>query len=81
MAVPARHPCADLHCIANPGRTDARWHTQVCHGELIYAFAMQLSILPVQGYVHLSQGLLPFLKHLILPALTLGLVYTALMRA
>jgi peptide/nickel transport system permease protein len=45
---------------------------------LIYAFAMQLSILPVQGYVHLSQGLLPFLKHLILPALTLGLVYTAL---
>jgi peptide/nickel transport system permease protein len=45
---------------------------------LIYAFAMQLSILPVQGYVGLSQGLLPFLKHLILPALTLGLVYTAL---
>jgi peptide/nickel transport system permease protein len=45
---------------------------------LIYAFAMQLSIFPVQGYVGLSQGLLPFLKHLILPALTLGLVYTAL---
>jgi peptide/nickel transport system permease protein len=45
---------------------------------LIYAFAMQLSVLPVQGYVQLSQGLLPFLKHLILPALTLGLVYTAL---
>ena len=45
---------------------------------LIYAFAMQLSMLPIQGYVHLSQGLLPFLKHLILPALTLGLVYTAL---
>ena len=45
---------------------------------LIYAFAMQLSMLPIQGYVHLIQGLLPFLKHLILPALTLGLVYTAL---
>jgi peptide/nickel transport system permease protein len=45
---------------------------------LIYAFAMRLPILPVQGYVGLSQGLLPFLKHLILPALTLGLVYTAL---
>jgi peptide/nickel transport system permease protein len=45
---------------------------------LIYAFAVQLPILPVQGYVGLSQGLLPFLKHLILPALTLGLVYTAL---
>ena len=45
---------------------------------LIYAFAMPLSMLPVQGYAHLSQGLLPCLKHLILPALTLGLVYTAL---
>jgi peptide/nickel transport system permease protein len=45
---------------------------------LIYAFAVQLPILPVQGYVGLSQGLLPFLKHLILPAITLGLVYTAL---
>jgi peptide/nickel transport system permease protein len=45
---------------------------------LIYAFAVQLPILPVQGYVGLSQGLLPFLKHLILPALTLVLVYTAL---
>ena len=42
---------------------------------LIYAVAMQLSMLPVQGDVNLSQGLLPFLKHLILPALTLGLVY------
>jgi peptide/nickel transport system permease protein len=41
---------------------------------LIYAVAMQLSILPVQGDVNLSQGLQPFLKHLILPALTLGLV-------
>jgi peptide/nickel transport system permease protein len=41
---------------------------------LIYAVAMQLSMLPVQGDANLSQGLLPFLKHLILPALTLGLV-------
>jgi peptide/nickel transport system permease protein len=45
---------------------------------LIYLFAMQLSALPVQGYVKLSEGFLPFLRHLILPALTLGLVYTAL---
>jgi len=44
----------------------------------ILTIAMRLSILPVQGYMQLSQGLLPFLKHLILPALTLGLVYTAL---
>jgi peptide/nickel transport system permease protein len=42
---------------------------------LIYAVAMQLPMLPVQGDVNLSQGLLPFLKHLILPALTLGLIY------
>jgi peptide/nickel transport system permease protein len=42
---------------------------------LIYAVAMQLPMLPVQGDVNLSQGLQPFLKHLILPALTLGLVY------
>jgi peptide/nickel transport system permease protein len=45
---------------------------------LIYMFAMQLSALPVQGYVKFNEGFLPFLKHLILPALTLGLVYTAL---
>jgi peptide/nickel transport system permease protein len=45
---------------------------------LIYTFAMQLSALPVQSYVNLSEGFLPFLRHLILPALTLGLVYTAL---
>jgi peptide/nickel transport system permease protein len=45
---------------------------------LIYTFAVQLSALPVQGYVKLSEGVLPFLRHLILPALTLGLVYTAL---
>jgi peptide/nickel transport system permease protein len=45
---------------------------------LIYTFAMQLSALPVQGYVTVRLGFLPFLRHLILPALTLGLVYTAL---
>lgn len=45
---------------------------------LIYTFAMQLSALPVQGYVKLGEGFLPFLRHLILPAMTLGLVYTAL---
>jgi peptide/nickel transport system permease protein len=39
---------------------------------------MQLSALPVQGYVTVRVGFLPFLRHLILPALTLGLVYTAL---
>ncbi|RMF83189.1 MAG: ABC transporter permease [Nitrospinota bacterium] len=45
---------------------------------LMYSFAIRLSLLPVQGYVNLSKGLLPFLRHLILPSLTLGLVYMAL---
>jgi peptide/nickel transport system permease protein len=45
---------------------------------LIYGFAMQLELLPVQGYVPLAQGLGPFLRSIALPSLTLGLVYTAL---
>jgi peptide/nickel transport system permease protein len=45
---------------------------------LMYSFAIKLSLLPVQGYAKLSQGVLPFLKHIILPSLTLGLVYMAL---
>ncbi len=44
----------------------------------IYGFALQLEILPVQGYVSFKQGLIPFLRHLILPSLTLGMVYMAL---
>jgi peptide/nickel transport system permease protein len=46
---------------------------------LMYSFAIQLRTLPVQGYVKIGQGLLPFFKHLLLPALTLGLVYMALL--
>lgn len=45
---------------------------------LVYGFAIQLRWLPVQGYVPLSAGLWPFLRHLILPALTLSVVYLAL---
>jgi len=45
---------------------------------LVYLFAVWLSILPVQGYVPFSAGLIPFLRHLILPALTLSLIYMAL---
>jgi peptide/nickel transport system permease protein len=45
---------------------------------LIYLFAIVLKWLPVQGYVPLSQGLWPWLSHLILPALALGLAYLAL---
>lgn len=45
---------------------------------LAYIFALQLNWLPVQGYTPLSQGLWPWLSNLILPAVTLGLVYIAL---
>ncbi len=46
---------------------------------LMYSLAIQLRAFPVQGYVNASQGLLPFIEHLILPALTLGLVFMALL--
>jgi peptide/nickel transport system permease protein len=45
---------------------------------LIYVFAMQLGVLPVQGYVALSENPWQWLRHLILPALTLSVVYVAL---
>jgi peptide/nickel transport system permease protein len=45
---------------------------------LAYIFALQLDWLPVQGYSPLSNGLWPWLKHLILPAVALGSVYIAL---
>jgi peptide/nickel transport system permease protein len=45
---------------------------------LVYLFALTLGWLPVQGYQPLSQGPWPFLRHLILPAMTLSVVYMAL---
>jgi len=45
---------------------------------LIYLFAIKLQWLPVQGYVPLSHGFWSWFAHLILPALTLGLAYLAL---
>jgi peptide/nickel transport system permease protein len=45
---------------------------------LIYVFALYLQWLPVQGYKPMSDGLWQWLRHLILPALTLGLAYLAL---
>lgn len=45
---------------------------------LIYTFAINLAALPVQGYVTISRGFGPFLRHLVLPGMTLGLVYMAL---
>jgi peptide/nickel transport system permease protein len=45
---------------------------------LVWVFAVQLGWLPVQGYVPLARGVWPFLRQLVLPALTLGFVYVAL---
>ncbi len=45
---------------------------------LVYLFAVWLGVLPVQGYTPLSRGFLPFLRHLLLPSLTLALVFMAL---
>jgi peptide/nickel transport system permease protein len=45
---------------------------------LIFFLSVRLGWLPVQGYRPLEEGLWPHLRHLILPALTLGIVYAAL---
>jgi peptide/nickel transport system permease protein len=45
---------------------------------LILGFSVNLRIFPVQGYKPLAEGLGPFLLHLALPAIALGLVYAAL---
>src|SRR5271157_85985 len=45
---------------------------------LAYIFALRLDWLPVQGFTSISEGLIPFLRNLILPSLALGLIYMAL---
>jgi peptide/nickel transport system permease protein len=44
-----------------------------------FSFSTTLKWLPVQGYTPLSDGLGPFLDHLILPATTLGVSYAAIL--
>lgn len=45
---------------------------------LSFTFALKLDWLPVQGYTPLDQGVWPWLRNLILPAIALGCVYVAL---
>jgi peptide/nickel transport system permease protein len=45
---------------------------------LAYVFALELDWLPVQGYTPFARGFWPWLENLILPAITLGFVYIAL---
>ncbi len=45
---------------------------------LILVFSVELDLLPVQGYVSIGEGFVPFIQHLILPSIALGLIYGAL---
>ncbi len=45
---------------------------------LIYIFAIELKLFPVQGYRSISDGFWPFLHHLLLPSATLSVIYIAL---
>jgi peptide/nickel transport system permease protein len=45
---------------------------------LVWLFAIQWGVLPVQGYQPIDAGPWQFLRHLVLPAVTLSLVYMAL---
>ena len=45
---------------------------------LIYVFSIELSWLPVQGYQPLSEGFWGFLQRLVLPSITLSVIYIAL---
>jgi peptide/nickel transport system permease protein len=45
---------------------------------LIWLVSIELGWLPVQGYRRLADGFGPFVRHLILPSLTLSVIYIAL---
>jgi len=45
---------------------------------LVYFVALQWRWLPIQGYKELSEGFWPWLRHLVLPSIALGLAYVAL---
>jgi peptide/nickel transport system permease protein len=45
---------------------------------LIWLVSLKLGWLPVQGYGRLSEGFTQFIRHLILPSVTLSVVYVAL---
>jgi peptide/nickel transport system permease protein len=46
---------------------------------LIYLFAIELDLVPVQGFASIGQGVGPFVRSMILPAVTLAVVYVALL--
>jgi len=46
---------------------------------LVYGFSTQLDWFPVQGFKRLSDGFVPFIRHLALPVVSGGLIYMALL--
>jgi peptide/nickel transport system permease protein len=45
---------------------------------LIFTFSIGLDLLPVQGYTSIRDGFAAFASHMVLPSITLGLFYAAL---
>lgn len=45
---------------------------------LIYIISINLKLLPVQGYRSVFDGVIPFLQHIILPTVTLSVIFIAL---
>ena len=45
---------------------------------LIWLVSLKLGWLPVQGYERIGGGFVPFIRHLILPSITLSVIYIAL---
>jgi peptide/nickel transport system permease protein len=45
---------------------------------LIWIVSLKLNLLPVQGYKRIGEGFGPFLSHLILPAISLSVIFIAL---
>jgi peptide/nickel transport system permease protein len=45
---------------------------------LIYVFAISTDLLPVQGFVSIGNGFRPFLSHIAMPSLALGMIFAAL---
>jgi peptide/nickel transport system permease protein len=45
---------------------------------LSWLLSLELGWLPVQGYSRLAEGLVPFIRYLILPSVTLSVIYIAL---
>jgi peptide/nickel transport system permease protein len=45
---------------------------------LILCFSVELDLLPVQGYTSIREGFAPFIEHLVLPSVALGMIFGAL---